>query len=820
MLNIRLSGVVATLRRFRLKSDSRDGVGLLPTDGDNPGDEQDNFPVEEQRVSGDYATQFCPIRMLFNFSPSYALIPGSQSAGGRSMPRQLMLSHVPVDLSIVEFNLDAGEDVFLTYTWERREGPEIRRTGKGPPYMDLIGGQPGKTVVDAFGLRLGTWLIQEDLRGEECNEAQKALEHAQRHQVPQEELDVLRRTLDELKPQGIRAHDTVFTGMYPGYEIVGHQGCGDLTMNYWNVAYLNSDLGQDDGLGEHPPTLVGLPQEPLESRTYPCIVKWKGSEVGLRRLSIEEVQFHRRTQVRNTNEMAWVRYGGNSLPRGDRIEFAVSNQQVIRSGKVVPIVTSCHQFSDLRHLLQMPNLNPKESLDPREPRKRNGEFRPREIFNERQFGDIWFGEFAFLEDKSLNLLRAALAGPVLLDPPPGANEQLLRGAFALANYKETRSLLEPLSPGRWRFVKRSPHETLVEIFFKRNTYGWTMIGLSLDSRRIFCLACTGKPGVSGYVLEEAAEILLRAGAWNALLIDEGADVFQKIRFDDNELRDLVPRLRRRLRATFVFARPRQGLGCVLRPPATEERGEASSVCEPRGAADHTKEGSPPRNQAREPSCVGFASAAAREYVLVDPELLSPRFLYYWCKEKDGRGDVEGTFLWTAERVLRDKGICREIICPYDSPHRTPPKASETDAARFRTEAFVRLYHSNPATMLRNMKCWLDQHGPFVAGVWVYQGWRRAAAEGTGRISLPADMEPRLGGHAICIVGYNDAEGYFVFKNSWGTDWGDRGYGYLPYEYAKNYCLEAWGLGAAPVGRDRDSSVSSDLGDGSNYNATA
>ena len=469
------------------------------------------------------------------------------------MPKQLVLSRVPVDLSIVEFNLDAGEEIFLTYTWERKEGPNIRRTGQGPPYMDLIGGQPGQTTTHPFGLRLGTWLIQEDMRQDELKEARAELEKARQRSAPKEDLDVLQRMVDELG--SIRAHDEVFKQFYPDYEIVGQQGCGDLTMNAWNVAYINSDLGCDPKSGEKPPILVCLPQEPLEYRTYSCLVKWKISDAGIRRVTIEEVRFHRKGQVREPNEMVWVRFGDRWLPRGDLIEFAVSNQQVIRNGELVPIVTTCHQFGDLRHLIRMPNLNPDGPLYPGEPPKPNGRYRPRGYWGKDQWGDIWLGEAAFLQDKTGNLLRAALSGPAFLEFPPGANEQRLRGAMELAGYREVTSALEPLMPSDWRFIRRTLQETVIEIYFKRNTYAWTMIGLSRDSRRLLCLACMGKREGLGYTLEQAAEVLLQAGAWNALLIDEGADVFQKVRWNDKVLVNMMSyQLRRRVRATFIFAR--------------------------------------------------------------------------------------------------------------------------------------------------------------------------------------------------------------------------------------------------------------------------
>lgn len=38
---------------------------------------------------------------------------------------------------------------------------------------------------------------------------------------------------------------------------------------------------------------------------------------------------------------------------------------------------------------------------------------------------------------------------------------------------------------------------------------------------------------------------------------------------------------------------------------------------------------------------------------------------------------------------------------------------------------------------------------------------------------------------MLIVGYSDAEARFIVRNSWGTDWGDRGYCYIPYDYCAN-----------------------------------
>jgi C1A family cysteine protease len=39
-----------------------------------------------------------------------------------------------------------------------------------------------------------------------------------------------------------------------------------------------------------------------------------------------------------------------------------------------------------------------------------------------------------------------------------------------------------------------------------------------------------------------------------------------------------------------------------------------------------------------------------------------------------------------------------------------------------------------------------------------------------------------GGHALVAVGYDDSKRAFKVRNSWGSTWGEDGYGWLPYEY--------------------------------------
>ena len=58
------------------------------------------------------------------------------------------------------------------------------------------------------------------------------------------------------------------------------------------------------------------------------------------------------------------------------------------------------------------------------------------------------------------------------------------------------------------------------------------------------------------------------------------------------------------------------------------------------------------------------------------------------------------------------------------------------------------------------------------------------------IAYPTLLEATLGGQAVLAVGYDDRlrirsdKGALLIRNSWGADWGEAGYGWLPYAYLR------------------------------------
>lgn len=207
--------------------------------------------------------------------------------------------------------------------------------------------------------------------------------------------------------------------------------------------------------------------------------------------------------------------------------------------------------------------------------------------------------------------------------------------------------------------------------------------------------------------------------------------------------------------------------------------------------DYTAQMTPVRDQGDEGTCVAFASVVgvkeyedSKEYrKLVQ---LSPRFVYDLCKKIDGSPDEEGTYPRVAMKVLAKFGVCRESLWPY-RPHQQdkPKNTANKTAKRYRILAYARL-HS-----LQEMQRSLVVNGPFLAGVKVFNSWFNKTAQRTGLIPMPKPNEEEVGGHAVCIVGYDDKRGIFKFKNSWSPKWADKGYGYLKYGYIKKYCTDAW-----------------------------
>jgi C1A family cysteine protease len=169
--------------------------------------------------------------------------------------------------------------------------------------------------------------------------------------------------------------------------------------------------------------------------------------------------------------------------------------------------------------------------------------------------------------------------------------------------------------------------------------------------------------------------------------------------------------------------------------------------------------------------------------------VSRLFIYYY--ERVLEGDVNydnGAYIHDGIKVLYTYGAPVETLWPYViSQFKTKPSAAAiADGAKRKLVTY------QSAANFAAVKSALASGYPVIIGFDVYSSFEGAwgniphGQPGCGMMPYPnTKTEQLLGGHAVCIVGYNDANSTFIVRNSWGTSWGDNGYFYMPYEVIQN-----------------------------------
>jgi C1A family cysteine protease len=144
-------------------------------------------------------------------------------------------------------------------------------------------------------------------------------------------------------------------------------------------------------------------------------------------------------------------------------------------------------------------------------------------------------------------------------------------------------------------------------------------------------------------------------------------------------------------------------------------------------------------------------------------------------------------------------VCPEEYWPYSISqyNEEPPPFCYAFAQAYQAVTYYRLWDSDPAKLLGQLKSSLASGLPFAFGFSVFSSIWNPVVQQTGNIPFPKQGDKLDGGHAVMAVGYNDAAARFLIRNSWGTGWGQAGYGTLPYKYVeKNIADDFWVLATA------------------------
>jgi hypothetical protein len=212
------------------------------------------------------------------------------------------------------------------------------------------------------------------------------------------------------------------------------------------------------------------------------------------------------------------------------------------------------------------------------------------------------------------------------------------------------------------------------------------------------------------------------------------------------------------------------------------------------------------NQGTLGSCAAHAVIGMMEFLEYktggDPLDLSRMFVYRTARRLMGVSGDTGIYLRTAIRALRLFGAPPESVWPYDPRllDTEPPAFAYSYADDFSAVSYARLDGVDLATqsqsagqeLINRLKRCLAAGFPVAFGFPVHESF--VALDSNFVIPMPgeSDSDRLIGGHAVLAVGYDDSVPYrmgdkefmgaVIIRNSWGEEWADHGYAYMPYSF--------------------------------------
>jgi C1A family cysteine protease len=197
--------------------------------------------------------------------------------------------------------------------------------------------------------------------------------------------------------------------------------------------------------------------------------------------------------------------------------------------------------------------------------------------------------------------------------------------------------------------------------------------------------------------------------------------------------------------------------------------------------DWTQYFTPIKDQLETPMCAAFMGASIIESlykIKFDVNIdLSEQMIYYWAQRNDELEgeDYEGTTIKGVMKALYNDGVCYENEWPFRTDFSKPTK----DILKIKKYNLVELELSHLHEALRRK--------PIAAGFYLPERFESTTDNGI----VPNTLPDKASGHAMTIVGYNLKYDLFKVRNSWGEEWGKKGYCFFQARNILRYLRSAF-----------------------------
>lgn len=195
------------------------------------------------------------------------------------------------------------------------------------------------------------------------------------------------------------------------------------------------------------------------------------------------------------------------------------------------------------------------------------------------------------------------------------------------------------------------------------------------------------------------------------------------------------------------------------------------------------------------SCVGQAIVGAFELMInrLYPDKfidLSRLYVYYNARLYEGGYYLDqdvGAYVRDGIKSVNKWGVCSELLWPYiiDRFDDSPSLESYEDGER---RIIKKYYRVND---VKDMTYALNKFYPVVISMNVYNSFYDLDQQDVRVLPMPTAKEEIIGGHAVTLVGYDLDRQQFIARNSFGEDWGDRGYFWIPFDYVNKDIMDCW-----------------------------